>query len=159
MSPLFVLGIDTGPKSHGWAVIRVEGESARYADSGNCPVELGTDLTKMSAWNGETLIAIEAPLHAYSAATASPIIATARAAGELGGAAKARGYRVEYVTAADWRAGLLGAANAHDRAIAAWVQEHIQGWPKKSNPHTRDAAALAVFTGRRWLRGQATEAL
>lgn len=154
MSPLFVLGIDTGPKSHGWAVVRLDGEVARYAQHGDCPVERADTLVIMSAWAGAVHIAVECPLHAYSAKTASSIIATARAAGELGGAAKARGYAVEYVTAADWRAGLLGAANAHDAAVKAWVEAHVQGLPKKTNVHVRDAIALAVFAGRRWLRGQ-----
>jgi hypothetical protein len=154
---VFVLAFDTGPKTHGAAVIYISENGALYQGSATEPSDDPTGAVDRRA--GLTvppcLIAIECPLHSFSAKTTTPIIATARAAGELGGAAKARGYRVEYVTAADWRAGLLGAANAHDKAIAAWVAEHIQGWPKKSNPHTRDAAALAVFAGRRWLRGQA----
>lgn len=152
---MMVFAFDTGPKSHGWALLNVTDDDACYLKSGT------VDATTAEKWLPlhedfyfGALLAIECPLHAFSAKLASSIIATARAAGELGGAAKARGYRVEYITAADWRAGLLGAANAHDGAVKAWVEQHIQGWPKKSNPHTRDAAALAVWAGRRWLRGQ-----
>ena len=148
---MLVLAFDTGPKAHGWAIVSVEADLAEARMCGG--LKYGAHpLTVVPPMYSPGLIAIEAPLHAYSAKTASAIIATSRAAGELGGAARALGYRVEYVTAADWRAGLLGAANAHDAAVKAWVEQHIQGWPKRSNPHTRDAAALAVWAGRRALR-------
>jgi hypothetical protein len=153
---VFVLAFDTGPKTHGAAVIYISENGALYQGSATEPSDdpTGTVDRRVGLTVPPCLVAIECPLHAFSAKTTTPIIATARAAGELGGAAMARGYRVEYITAADWRAGLLGVANAHDPAVRAWVEEHIQGWPKKSNPHTRDAAALAVFAGRRWLRAQ-----
>lgn len=142
-----ILAWDTGPRAHGMALLHVGHDSARL-------IQVDTvEVAQPLLWPVVDLVAIECPAHAFSAATASACIATARAAGELGGAARAAGLRTEYVTAADWRAGLLGVANAHDKAIKDWVEKHVQGLPKKTNVHVRDAIALAVFAGRRWLRG------
>lgn len=161
-----ICGVDTGPRQHAYGIVDVEpvgayadGSTAvqyRYVESAMLPwpesMESGVLLTLAEA----DAIAVECPQHAYSAATASPIIETARAAGELVGvmrgvirsAGPPRRVVVAYTTAAEWRRELLGAANAHDAAIKAWLHEHVAGMPRKSNAHTRDALAIACWAAK-----------
>lgn len=158
-----ICGIDTGPRQHAYGIVDVEhvgvyqdGSPAmqyRYVDSALLPWPASMD-TMLGRLAEADAIVVECPQHAYSAATASPIIETARAAGELVGALRGaimtagppvRRVVVTYTTAAEWRRELLGVANAHDHAIKAWLAEHVAGMPRRSNAHTRDALAIACW--------------
>lgn len=161
-----ICGIDTGPRQHAYGVVDVEhvgtyasGDDLvqyRYVESALLPWPASMD-TMLGRLASVDAVVVECPQHAYSAATASPIIETARAAGELVGALRGvirsagppvRRVVVTYTTAAEWRRELLGAANAHDHAIKAWLVEHMVGMPRKSNAHTRDALAIACWAAK-----------
>lgn len=162
-----ICGVDTGPRQHAYGIIDVEpvgahadGSTAvqyRYVESALMPWPESMESGALYTLADADAIAVECPQHAYSAATASPIIETARAAGELVGVMRgvirtagppARRVVVAYTTAAEWRRELLGVANAHDAAIKAWLVEHVVGMPRKSNAHTRDALAIACWAAK-----------
>ena len=149
------VGIDTGPKAHAWGAVRYERGVWRYVDSGSLEADLASALPQALttlALEGAA-VAIECPQHAFSAATASPIIATARAAGELAGRLRALGVRAAYTTAADWRRELVGYANAHDAAVKSWLEAQVEGLPARTNVHVRDALGVACWAGVRAERG------
>lgn len=161
-----ICGVDTGPRQHAYGIVDVEhvgvhqdGSPAvqyRYVESALLPWPGSMDamLGRLAECDA---IVVECPQHAYSAATASPIIETARAAGELVGALRGaimaagppvRRVIATYTTAAEWRRELLGVANAHDASIKAWLHEHLADMPRKSNAHTRDALAIACWAAK-----------
>ena len=162
-----ICGVDTGPRQHAYGIVDVEcvGTCAsggdlvqyRYVESALMPWPASMESGALYTLAEADAIVVECPQHAYSAATASPIIETARAAGELVGALRGaimaagppvRRVVVTYTTAAEWRRELLGVANAHDHAIKAWLVEHVVGMPRKSNAHTRDALAIACWAAK-----------
>jgi Holliday junction resolvasome RuvABC endonuclease subunit len=152
---LVTVGIDTGPKSHAWGAVRRERDGLVYVAHGSITVGLDQPYQHglLELLARMPRVAIECPQHAYSAATASPIIATARAAGELAGRLAVLGLQPVYITAADWRRELLGVANAHDAAVKAWLKQHVTGMPTRSNAHVRDALGLACHMAMRAERG------
>lgn len=81
-------------------------------------------------------------------------LATAK---ELGGGAveiaRFIGYRISLVTPEEWRKALCGDHHADDKMVGAAIPLAIAGWPKRSNPHERDAAGVALYAARRFIAG------
>ena len=137
------IGIDTGPRSSWWARVRRGDDGAVvYLSSGY--IEHGHSIAVPTV---AASYAIECPEHAFSSATASAIIATARSAGEISGYLRAASAsaRVRYVASATWRRELMGVANAHDASVKAFVEAHVAQLPKRTNVHVRDALAIAYW--------------
>jgi Holliday junction resolvasome RuvABC endonuclease subunit len=72
---------------------------------------------------------------------------------------RALGYHVEMAKPEEVRKALCGNAKASNAQISAVFQtfSKIDGWPLRSNEHERDAAAVAMFCGRRYGMQRITE--
>lgn len=153
-----IVGFDTGPTRHAYGIVEAD-EAGVFLFVGSGMVEWPTEqgyAAELVHGPVANVVVIECPMHAYSAATTGPIIATARAAGELAGfirgcaplAGQRRRVTTVYTTASEWRRQLLGNASAHDAAIKAWLVEHLARMPSKTNAHTRDALAMACWAAK-----------
>jgi hypothetical protein len=69
--------------------------------------------------------------------------------GELAGTAASLGLPVAACDAATWRGALAGSRSATDRLVEQMVRLRCPSWPapRKSNPHERDAAGVALWAG------------
>lgn len=69
--------------------------------------------------------------------------------GEIASAARGMGYGVHLIPPEEWRKALTGNIHASNAEISEAVSLSIDGWPKRSNPHMRDAAGMALYCARR----------
>lgn len=155
---IVVLGVDPGPSSHGWALVRVvDLQSAEWLACGDVDVtEIGSLFSRIGVECPEpALVAIERPAGGgYSPATVPPLLETAYQAGRVAGVAERLALSVRPLAAADWRREVVGRGNAENAAIKDAVLRLVRGWPKRSNAHERDAAGVALAAGWAELRGR-----
>lgn len=141
-----VLGLDPGSTFTGWAVLR-EGETRRqkptFLRGGRVANEGLWDLLRDC--ERDTLIAIESPAgHIFSPARGAQLLATKGVASEIAGAAKALGFKVWEKPCAHVRKVLCQRATAGDRVVKTALPVFVDGLPKRSNSHVRDAIAVAA---------------
>jgi hypothetical protein len=92
-----------------------------------------------------------APRPRFSASMASQLKTADYIGGQIDGLACGLDYHVMPVTPEEVRGALCGNQRATDDMVDAAITSAISGFPKRSNPHKRDAAAVALYCGRKWL--------
>lgn len=155
---MIVLGIDPGSRFVGVAVldVRAEGVTGRalYVAHDVLDVQaLGEErvLLAIAAHlaHGVRLAGIERPERVASAVMASAMLRTSWIAGRIAQALAVAAVRVHPFPAETWRTHFFGQAAVKNAPIATLIELHVTGWPKKSNEHARDAAAVALYAAVR----------
>ncbi len=161
-----VLGCDPG-KHLGWAVLDLSGTRPRYIDGGvyehpfvgladgglGVAAGLWLALYGLASERAE-LVAVESVQAMYGRARFGIAMANAiqdatRVEERLLAAARAQGIPTATCTAAEARRGIAGAYRAKDATVKEAVLRLIDGLPKRTSAHMRDAAVAAMFCGRR----------
>lgn len=156
---MLILGIDPGPKLHGYALLDVTRSRRTVQAFGHAPT--GEVLGMIDVWDHSDprspLVAVEwsdrilggFTDHQRSRSIAAALIATQGEAGILLGRA---GPRAMKIAAAAWRLGIVGKSSPSDAQVRAVILRLVEGWPKRSaaGEHACDAAgiALAAFNSR-----------
>ena len=154
---MIILGLDPGSHTTGYAILDAERATVSFVECGSLENE------ELAAWlyddaHDVDCVAIEriegvafAPKgagivpHLLSASNAAGV---AKGAAQLLSTNRARVHIVE-ASAREWRKAIVGKANASDADVKRVVTLHVQGWPKVSNAHERDAAGVAMYAARR----------
>lgn len=156
---MLILGIDPGPRLHGYALLDVTRARRVRITSGHCDTaemvarialhttrDDGAEIVGVE-WSDRILGGFEN--HQRSRAIARQLIATQGEAGILIGRA---GDRVVRIEAARWRRGIVGTSSPTDAMVRAAILRQVEGWPARSSAgaHACDAAgvALAAFNVR-----------
>lgn len=159
-----ILGIDPGPKLHGFALLDLTRErrtwlmSGRETTSGLLALLDGWEAGGPGTlpvvgveWSARILGGFAS--HQRSRSIAAALIATQGEAGILVGRAGSRAVRIE---AAQWRRGIVGTPSPTDAQVRAAILRLVEGWPTRSSAgaHACDAAgvALAAFNMARGSR-------
>ncbi len=156
MTPM--LSIDPGGESCGWVLVDRQQARVRYVTGGQCAStpkalhELMDLVGKMTGPDWDILaMAIEVVEGAvFQPFRAPTLFTTARVVGRLELLAYDNGIPVIPRTAAQVRKALVGKATSPkhglmDKLIADAVRANVIAWPKESNVHLRDAAALSII--------------
>jgi Holliday junction resolvasome RuvABC endonuclease subunit len=151
-----ILGIDPGSKQSGFAYLKAEEERGvwrfTFLRTGRLENDKIRDLVNGTHWDVLAIERVQGLVYSSKGNGASGhLIATADFAGELRGMGQtlARfaggGKRVTDFTAREWRKALVGKPNPENNEITPVVLRLVNGWPKRSNNHERDAAGVAAF--------------
>lgn len=160
---MLILGIDPGPKLHGFALLDVTRARRVRVTSGHCDTAemVARIALHTTSDDGAEVVAVEwsdrilggFDNHQRSRAIAAELVATQGEAGIFVGCAWSRAVRIE---AADWRLGIVGASSPSDAQVRAVILRLVEGWPERSSAgrHACDAAgvALAAFNVARGSR-------
>jgi Holliday junction resolvasome RuvABC endonuclease subunit len=150
-----ILGIDPGSKQSGFAYLKAEksakGWDFHFIRKGRIENEKILDLVNGTHWDVLAIERVKGIVYGSKGGASGHLIDTADFAGELRGIGRmlARfaggGKRVTSFTAREWRKALVGKANPENNEITPVVLRLVNGWPKRSNNHERDAAGVAAF--------------
>lgn len=152
---MIVFGIDPG-RTCGWALLDVTTSRPRWIDSGTGEVD---DMHEIVIRLGDArtigpidLVVIERPVGKMIAGYRdSHVIDTAFVAGLLLGRLQDSGtFEVTTISPQQWRASLVGAFRAGDvdKRVKAALEMTVDGFPKRSSVHERDAMGAAVVGSR-----------
>lgn len=151
---MIVLACDPGATT-GWAIVDMTGARPRIVSCGHWRAKPET-LTEMHEIATEhfDLVAVESVQKMYyrdrfSAAMATAIQNATRIEERILAAARARNIPTAICTAAEARAAIAGARNASDARIKMALQRQVDGLPKRTSSHARDAIVTGIFCGRR----------
>lgn len=151
-----ILGIDPGSKQSGFAYLNgtEEGGTWRYdfVRTGRLENDKVRDLVTGTHWDVLAIERVQGLVYSSKGNGASGhLIETADFAGELRGTGRtiARfgdgSKRVTSFTAREWRKAIVGKPNPENREVTPVVLRMVNGWPKRSNNHERDAGGVAIF--------------
>jgi Holliday junction resolvasome RuvABC endonuclease subunit len=152
---VIILAFDPGTTSTGWAIVNATADGSRrrvtFRAAGAVPSEADAIL---ALFGGVDVVAVEklkgfAYASKGGASIVDGLVASSRVAGLIVGLTAGRVPCVE-MTAHEWRKLVCGNGAATDAKIAATVPRLVEGFPKRSNVHVRDATGLAVAVG--WTR-------
>lgn len=157
---IIVLGVDPGPREHGWALVRVvDPQRALFVGCGKHEGNaegvlslLGVHLADVVAIESPTTFMPTGPGGKFIPTVATALFGTTRQVGRLAAVAELDGWAVVEMTASDWRREVCGKGSSTDAQIAADITRLVAGWPRRSNVHVRDAAGVALAAGWGWLR-------
>jgi Holliday junction resolvasome RuvABC endonuclease subunit len=142
---VIVVGVDPGPTRSAWSAIE-----SRCAGRWQF-VRCGMAESNAEAFRDVLALtvgcdfAFETPSgYIHEHARGAALLATARVAGELVAVAQSCHRRVVEMSASKWRQGLTGKSNASDALIKKAVELYVDGLPKRSNAHVRDAIGVAI---------------
>lgn len=158
-----MLAVDPGSKTSSYVVVRCDGASVTYLTGyteESTPLGVGNMLCDAFDCSGpgeDVTIAVEvAEGHAYQPFRVPHLLGTAEAVGIITAMAHERGVGVLRMTAGEVRKALVGKAHGGgkqkvnmDQLIKSAVEAGVIDWPKRSNVHVRDAAALAIVAARK----------
>lgn len=152
-----VLGIDAG-RHTGLAVLDVDVRRGTAAYCDHATLEDwpgGLRLDDLRRWLGAyrpELVAVEVPEgHTYTGrhpATAH-LIEAAGIGHELAGLAYGLGYDISKTSATVVRRALCRRGNASNGDVERMLRLRVSDWPRRSNNHARDAAAVALYAALR----------
>ena len=149
---MIVLGIDPGPETHGWALLDMSGPRPKWIDASKSTSDGMRIVIPQTA---PDLVAVEVPSRVLpfgkpvaQRARGAQLAATSLQAGRILGACDGLGYEAVQIDAATWRK-VLGART--DATIKTAIARLVEGCPKRSNVHERDAAGVAIGAYRRWM--------
>ncbi|HEU4728414.1 MAG TPA: hypothetical protein VFT22_11005 [Kofleriaceae bacterium] len=133
-------------------MIELTGPRPRWIDGGTC----GADAIEMIIRNERPdLIVIEKPVALHCPEANVHVLATTFLAGELAERARHTGVNTMTVTNPQWRMALIGRAireSNQDREVKFALKRIVDGLPKRTNCHARDAAGAALIGARIWAR-------
>ena len=138
-----ILAIDPGTLRHGWALVQsTDRGRVTYVGSGHDDAATVDDRIRTA---GASLVAIERPAFIPAKAMAGQaLLETAEWAGVFRGACIAGGVPVAMMTAAAWRLALCRTNHPSDATVKRAVSVFVDGLPKRTNCHERDAMGLAI---------------
>lgn len=139
---------------------QVEERIVNADDIEECAAKVRGYLTVARVGEGKPLCAIErsvkvAPRPRFTAQMATQLKTADWIGGDIAGQARHLDYRVCVHTPEEVRGSLCGNQRATDDMVKAAIELAVSGWPKRSNPHVRDAGAVALYAARRWLSTEA----
>jgi Holliday junction resolvasome RuvABC endonuclease subunit len=155
-----ILAIDPGGERSGWCLVLREHARVRYRTSGVCD-STPKGITELIEQMGELLpgmdydtlvMAVEVPEGmVFQPFRAPALLDTRETVGLLAMIAWQQGIPTIRKTANEVRKLLVGKASSPkkglmDKLVEDAVKANVIGWPPESNPHTRDAGALAIVT-------------
>ena len=136
----FVVGVDPGGRESGVTMLGVAGGRAKWVTE--CMLD---DPSRFDAHCTYAAWSVEAPNVIYPGmGLATGVLMTAIAAGVWYGCATARLGSRAMLSPQSVRIALCGRAGASDADVARALAFHIDGIPKRTNSHVRDAAAVAL---------------
>lgn len=149
-----LLAIDPGEKRCGYAAVETlaGGDRVRFLEAGDFEAARPAFVELLRA-RPYAAVAIEQPAgFVFDPFRGPALLATASAAGGIAWTAEARGLDVVRLTAAEVRRMLLGSLRLSGRArkgdldkmVAMVLPGVVDGLPRRTNVHVRDALALAV---------------
>jgi Holliday junction resolvasome RuvABC endonuclease subunit len=150
-----VLGWDPGSRWIAWALLDVPPcGPALYLDRGTLdtdPLGAGSPLWKLSELRVQH-VAVELVAKVYnrpgfSTDMASELAKTERVGGLIVGAARMLHFTWSEPAAPEWRKQLCGDRQAEDSLIQTVIEARVQGLPKRTNKHERDAMGVAIYAG------------
>lgn len=139
---------------------QVEERIVNAADLEECAAKVRGYLAVARVGEGKPLCAIErsvkvAPRPRFTAQMATQLKTADWIGGDIAGQARHLEYHVCVHTPGEVRGTLCGNQLATDDMVKAAIELAVSGWPKRSNPHVRDAGAVALYAARRWLSTEA----
>ena len=149
-SHIRVAAFDPGSANIGFAIIDVFANGSKPSVWVEHSKMVPADITRSTIIDliygeGIDAFAIEKPIPRASKALGQ-LIETAWVGGLIAGILTSQTSRVTMMTSYDWKRIFCGNHVAND-AIVADALARFSDMPKKTNPHSRDAAALAIVTG------------
>lgn len=150
---MLILGIDPGPKLHGYALIHATRARRVHVASGKCDSSemLARIRTPVGHPEGAQLVAVERAVRILGGfdspqrarAIAEQMFAAQFHAGTFFNQAAGRAITIE---AAKWREGIIGMSSPSDAQVRAVILRLVEGWPKTSSAgeHACDAAGIAL---------------
>lgn len=163
MRVVLILGIDPGPKLHGYALLDVTRERRRYVSSGHCDTAEMVARIGCAKADGVEAVGVEWSTEVLGFGSPARALAIARAllgaqseASALATHAEVLLLRVERISALEWRRGIVGKKSPTNKMVRAAILRLVEGWPARSSAgaHACDAAgvALAAFNKARGSR-------
>lgn len=152
-----ILGIDPGSRHVGWAAIDDAGGYllAGVLDLAQLgPAGVVSKLRAFVAGTGASRTVAVETVEAvgyrpgFGPRMAGDLVRAARLGGKIVQAFADDGVLVTEPTAEAVRMHFFGRPSVDAAATRALVQQRIAGWPKVSNGHARDAAAVALYVAR-----------
>ena len=153
-----ILGVDPGSRWIGWAAMS---DSGRLVGAGVLDLEqidargiVRALRSYLAAGSPASRLVgvetVEAVGHrpGFGPRMAGDLVRAARLGGKIVQAFTDDGVLVKEPTAEEVRSHFFGRPVVDGAAVKALVRERIAGWPKVSNGHARDAAAVALYVGR-----------
>lgn len=150
---MLILGIDPGPKLHGFALLDVTRERRRYVSSGHCDTAEMVARIGCAKADGVEAVGVEWSTEVLGFGSPARALAIARAllgaqseASALATHAEVLLLRVERISALDWRLGIVGKKSPSDAQVRAVILRLVEGWPERSSAgrHACDAAGVAL---------------
>lgn len=150
---MIVLGVDPGA-STGWAMLACErGSRPVWLQGGTMRGDIETEFSLLMRDLRADVLAVETPAGGiYGLARAEALLASAVLAGWLRGFAEGRDdgpADVCRLSATDWRRTVVGRPNATDQQIARTIAMIVDGLPRRTNAHVRDAVGVAIGAASR----------
>jgi Holliday junction resolvasome RuvABC endonuclease subunit len=145
-----VMAFDPGAAHTGYAIVDVFSQGSKpsvWAEHGKLALQEVTRATILDMIHGENIdtFAIEKPIPRAVGALRQ-LVETAWVGGFIAGILSSQTDRIRYTTSYDWKRLLCGNHVASD-SIVADALARFSDVPKRTNAHSRDAAALAIVTG------------
>jgi hypothetical protein len=152
---MILLGIDPGAPAkptpanrtpialHGWCLLDVQPDQRPvWVSAGHSEMAGLIDLIEHAS--DLDAVVVERPVRAHKMEANMPLLETALAAGEFYGRAAQMGRAAALLSAESWRACVAGSSSASDARVKTALGIHLPNLPKRSNPHERDAAGVAL---------------
>jgi Holliday junction resolvasome RuvABC endonuclease subunit len=147
--PIRVFAFDPGSAHIGYAMVDVFPSITKsiWIEHGKLePKDINREsILDLIAGERVDAFAIEKPVPRAANALAQ-LIGTAWIGGLIEGILRSKTDRIQTMTSYDWKRTLCGNHVAND-AIVANALGHFSDVPKRTNPHSRDAAAIAIVVG------------
>ncbi len=144
-----VLGIDPGTSSHGWALLDLSTPARPlYLEGGRT-----ADVRPLLAREGLGMVAVERAVALWKPEANVHAMSTAWEGGWIAGFAAARGHRVVWMGATEWRTALVGHSEKGenvDGKVKTALLMFVREFPARSSVHLRDAAGVACVAARDW---------
>lgn len=156
---MICMGIDPGPRLSGAALLDLSGRRPALLEYGYL------EFSDIRAWIAEVkadVVAVEVPDVAHGRdpnmtkaaiySLGTNLTRTGKIAVDFARDAEARGLLTYRMTAQTWRKNVPhGRGGCGDKAVKAWLVAILDGLPKRTSEHERDAMGIAVAGGQ-WAR-------
>ena len=146
------LAIDPGSSVSHWTVLEASmphelDDKPEWLASGKLAngETLGASVERLAREHEVSVVAVETIASRFvQPGQGMHLAQTAQAAGEIVGWCRKAGLDVRCIPSFDWRKWLCNRPSAKDAQISHALSFTVH-MPKRSNPHTRDAAGLALY--------------
>ncbi len=156
---MIVAGLDPGSRWVAWTTLDVDGDLARFVSTETIEIDAARpehvrNVVRVLRRRAPELVGVER----VERVNARPGMGSTMATGLLlahglgqrcGQAFEDDRRRVVDVTAEQWHEHFFDARAVAGAAIKALIVGRVTGWPKLSNEHERDAAAIALYAASR----------